>query len=130
MDWHRPGSVLGAAANVCLVPCWPHRAAPSSRHRTALRSGACTALGAIGELGTLGCLLALFLANLSFFGERPHVPVLHTALLLTGAVAGIGVPALVSALILTTWRQRLVVAAVMLIVLLLEVLSVGGLLGV
>ncbi|WP_368811061.1 hypothetical protein [Kocuria sp. CPCC 205263] len=107
-----------------------HHTTPGSRRHPALRVAACIVLGVIGALGTLGCLLALFLANLSFFAERPHVPVTHTVLLLAGAAAGIGVPALVSALVLNTWRQRLVVAAVILTVLLLGVLSVVGLLGV
>lgn len=84
-------------------------------------------LGVIGILSTWGCLLALFLANLSFFGERPQVPVGHTLLLSAGAIAGTGVPVLVAALVLDTWRQRFVVAAVMLTVLFLGVLVVAGL---
>lgn len=104
-----------------------HHAGPG--HHTALRVGACAALGVGGGLSSSGCLLALFLANLAFFGERPQVPVIHTLLLLTGAAAGIGVPALVAVLVLDTWRQRLVVAAPLLTVLLLGVLTVVGLLG-
>jgi hypothetical protein len=106
-----------------------HHTATGSRAHTALRVAACTVVGVIGAFVTLGCLLTLLLANLSFFGERPHVPVTHTVVLLTGAAAGIGVPALVAAFLLNTWRQRLVVASVILTALLLGVLSAFGLLA-
>ncbi len=90
-----------------------------SRHRTALRVAGCVVPGMVGVTITIGCLLALFLANLGFFGVRPEVPLGHTLSLPAGAAAGIGVPALVAVIVLDGRRQRLVVAVVMLAVLLL-----------
>lgn len=104
--------------------------APLDRRRhTALKAMGCAVLGISGALTTFGCLLGLFLANLSFFGERPEVPVLHTILLLTGAAAGILVPVIVAALILHTWQQKLTMASVMLAVVFLGVLSIVSVLG-
>lgn len=99
------------------------------RRRTTLRIAACAALGVLGAMTTAGCLLALFLAHLSLFGERPQTPWGYTLLLLAGAAAGIGVPLLVTVLALDTWRRRLMVAAIMPAVLLpcgLFVVSVMG----
>jgi hypothetical protein len=104
-------------------------AAPPTRGRTVLRVGACAALGVVGMLTAMGCLLAWFLANLSFFGERPEVPAIHTFLLLSGAAAGIVVPALVALVVLDTWPQRLVVAALMLAAVLLGALTTVAVLG-
>jgi hypothetical protein len=87
-------------------------------------------LAITGALTTIGCLLGLFLANLSFFGERPEVPVLHMVLLLAAAAAGTLIPVIVAALVLPTWRQKLAVAALMLTVMLLAVLWLVSMLGI
>ncbi|GGG64558.1 hypothetical protein GCM10011374_30260 [Kocuria dechangensis] len=97
--------------------------------RTALRVAACAALGLIGAGAATGCLVALFLANLSFFGERPQVPAGYTLLMLSGVVTGIGIPALVTARLLRTGRQRALVAVAMLAGLLLISLPVMAILG-
>lgn len=100
-----------------------------TRPRTGLRIAACAALGAVGAVTTAGCLLALFLANLTFFGERPQVPLWYKLALLAGAAAGIAVPAAVTLLALDTAGQRLIVAALMVVILALVALSMVALLG-
>lgn len=107
-----------------------HDARMEPQRHTALKIAGCVVLGIIGALTTIGCLLGLFLANLSFFGERPEVPILHTILLLAGAAAGILIPIIVAVLVLPTWRQKLAVAALMLTVMLVAALWFVSMLGI
>lgn len=107
-----------------------HDARIGPRRHTALTVGGCVVLAITGALTTTGCLLGLLLANLSFFGERPEVPVLHTILLLAAAAAGTLIPVIVAVLVLPTWRQKLAVAALMLTVMLLAVLWLVSMLGI
>lgn len=100
------------------------------RPRAAPWIAVCAAPGTLGKTVTAGCLLALFLANLGFFGERPEVPLGYTLILLAGAAEGIVIPAVVAALALDTARQRILVAALMTVVLALCALSMTAVLGV
>jgi hypothetical protein len=104
----------------------PGRRSSGGPRPSAWTVAGCLALGVLGTLTTLGCLLSIYVETSSFGGPAQEPRSGYMALLITGAVAGIGVPAAVCAKALgTSWRLTVIATAVAAVAVAVLLLGLG-----